>query len=107
MMNTHKEPWTFKQEKNGILIEDANGDLVCYEDLTSVLPRDRPALKSQYERIVECVNACAGIENPGEAIASARTHLEKIVRDRYADPASCADPSHLAQLALIELTPKV
>ncbi len=105
-MNAHKEPWLADKTATAIYIKTDEGNLVCIEELYSIYPTKREYMESKFKRIVECVNACAGIENPGEAIASARTHLEKIVRDRYADPASCADPSHLAQLALIELTPK-
>jgi hypothetical protein len=59
-MNTHKEPWTFLEWQSGVFIKDACGNIVCYEDIASVKPEDRPALKSHYERIVECVNALAG-----------------------------------------------
>lgn len=62
-------------------------------------------------RIANCVNACAGIENPEEAIREARETLFKIMSLQYSpyriDDTVVADKSYiLAEKALAKLQPK-
>jgi len=63
-MKHTKGPWkTDRDCLNSILIVDPNGGEVCSTynpDGSDLGPADR----ENAERIVECVNACEGIENP-------------------------------------------
>jgi hypothetical protein len=55
-------------------------------------------------RIVECVNACAGIENPGEAIPAARRALELALEVIEATgPGSYPDAETIISEALAKL----
>lgn len=65
------EPW---QEINGKIRGPASELIVS----------DKCANEADLARIVACVNACAGMEDPAAAIASAKRALERAIR--------CASP---------------
>lgn len=59
------EPWVFD---GGDVLHNEGGTVAeVYDDIFS----------SVGERIVACVNACAGIDNPESALAAAREALER------------------------------
>jgi len=62
-MNHTKEPWTTPEDGVApfatILIEDASGDTTI-----AATPSDDEQCRANAQRIVACINACAGIPDP-------------------------------------------
>jgi len=74
------EPWEFDEENHGIdsdpgwgLLDECSSPLGVsvhtYKSYSRVPPQDQyEEAKAKAKRIVACVNACAGMENPEEVI---------------------------------------
>lgn len=91
MKGAHGEPW--RSYGDGV-IEDAHGREVAHTG-------EPDGVRPNLNRIVDCVNACDGIEDPAAALAEVRRVLAAIAL--YADGA----PAMEARRALSLLTPKV
>ena len=93
-MNKYGEPWMIQDDS---ILDYKRFDFATLQ-----------AAQEVEDRINECVNACAGIENPGEAIREAREALGRYALDgdgAYGQ-AGEADTRDLAIIALTKLQPK-
>lgn len=85
-MKHTKEPLrlTSKSMSDGsLVVKDADHEIICLirpKQDREPGPQDELDIQ-RGNRIVECVNACIGIEHPGEAIAAARETLKAVVVD--------------------------
>jgi len=86
-----KEPWTFIY---GNLDIHQTMDPLRYDSVSRIAATNalRPEAAHNAKRITQCVNACAGIENPEEAIQEAREALAAMLQ-HYA-PASFDTVKH-------------
>lgn len=71
-MKHSPEPWILLP--NGEIVDGKFSKLRETEDYS---PDSFSNEMNDFERIITCVNACAGIENPQEAIGAAREMLER------------------------------
>lgn len=87
MMNWTKEPWVVFPRNSEIYIGigEETGDGIC--DGGYGLWRDGPERKANAERIVACVNAMAGIDDPVTMVAEIEDVLTRVAEhlDRYSD----------------------
>lgn len=78
-MNHTKEPWVvghgYEQSKPGIYIAASRGigTVVC--------STDKELREQDAERIVTCVNACAGLHNPEENIGALVVATESLIAE--------------------------
>ena len=99
-MNHTSEPWELEVGETAcfhqgnrvsiIKVDDEQEEEPSVVTVAEVWPADSDADVADGKRICECVNACAGIENPGEDIPKMR-ELLKDAADRLQDYCSESD----------------
>lgn len=72
------EPWSlYRSNEHSVELINDDGDLVFLERFDSTTPASiRRQAESRALRIMACVNACAGMENPAQSLDQARTALK-------------------------------
>jgi hypothetical protein len=88
-------PWIYT---GSVLVEDQNRNVVARCNTHFRMDAE----EANAARIVACVNACAGIEDPAAALAEAKEALRKILRHIPASSggASVSADVHLCKQAL-------
>lgn len=75
-MNRFGEPWAADVKSDGSIYIVSNGDDHILAANPSAAPDDEYIL-----RLIECVNALAGVDNPAAFVANARSQMQEKERD--------------------------